>query len=305
MSIATLTKWWKEFWFTPTSPAPICLFRIFYGLSVVATGLLLAPDLINWFGNHPVISAQTVHDWENSEARFSLFFLLPASNSLALAMLTALLISASCLTVGLFTRFSALVVFICLCSFDQRMACIMNSGDTILRHQALLLTFSEAGALFSIDRIRSRSKQPQSDQSLLFSPWAQRLIQLQIAGVYAQTFFSKLACPEWLDGTALYYCSRLTDFSRLPSPILFDHLWIYQVLCWLTLAIELALFTLIWWRKTRYPVLLIGTVFHLCIEVTMNIPVFEYIMIASYINFLKPVDVFKIINKLKIPFSNR
>ncbi len=67
----------------------------------------------------------------------------------------------------------------------------------------------------------------------------------------------------------------------------------------MTLAIELALFTLIWWKKTRYPVLLLGTIFHMCIDITMNIPVFEYIMIASYINFLKPVDVFTCVSKLK------
>ncbi|CAN5464366.1 hypothetical protein BH10CYA1_BH10CYA1_46790 [soil metagenome] len=291
---APLTKWWTEFWFTPTSPAPICLFRIFFGLLVLATGLLLAPDLYTWFGSHPVISQQSVHDWELSEPRFSIFFFLPDSDSIALSVFATLMVSASCLTLGLFTRVSALVVFVCLCSLDQRMACMMNSGDTILRHQALLLTFSEAGALFSLDRIRSRSKQSQSDQSFLVSPWAQRLLQLQIALVYFQTFFSKLEHPQWLDGTALYYCSRLTDFARSPSPILFDHLWIYQVLCWMTLAVELALFTLIWWQKTRYPVLIIGTIFHLCIDATMNIPVFEYIMMASYINFLKPADVFRL-----------
>ncbi len=296
---APVTKSWRDFWFTPVSPAPICLFRICFGLLVLTTGLLLAPDLYTWFGSHPVISQQAVHDWELSEPRFSIFFLLADSNSLALTIFVTLMISAASLTAGLFTRLSAFVVFICLCSLDQRMACMMNSGDTILRHQALLLTFAESGALFSLDRMRSRSKHPQADQSILASPWAQRLIQLQIAGVYMQTFFSKIERPEWLDGTALYYCSRLTDFARWPTPILFDHLWVYQVLSWMTLAIELALFTLIWWKKTRYPVLIAGTIFHLCIDATMNIPVFEYIMIASYINFLNPTDIFSVIAKFR------
>lgn len=296
---APLTKSWNEFWFKPTSPAPICLFRICFGLLVLATGLLLAPDLYTWFGSDPVISQQAVHDWEQSEPRFSIFFLLPNSNALALAVFVTLMISAASLTAGLFTRLSAFVVFVCLCSLDQRMACMMNSGDTILRHQALLLTFAESGALFSLDRMRSRAKQPQSDRSILASPWAQRLIQLQIAGVYAQTFFSKLERPEWLDGTALYYCSRLTDFARWPNPILFDHLWIYQLLSWMTLGVEFALFTLIWWKKTRYPVLIAGTIFHLCIDATMNIPVFEYIMIANYINFLMPKDIFSAIARIQ------
>lgn len=297
MSTSRLASSLKNFWFTPVSPAPICLFRIVYGLLVLTTGLLLAPDLFTWFGSHPVISTQTIHDWEMSEARFSIFFLLPSSDAVAVAVYAALMLSATCLTLGLFTRFSAFVVFICLCSFDQRMACIMNSGDTLLRLEALLLTFSEAGALYSLDRMRLRSSIKMPPGLVSCSPWAQRLLQLQLAGVYAQTFFTKIVHSQWLDGTALYNCSRLTDFGRLPFPILFDHLWIYQILCWLTLLTELALFTLVWWKKTRYSVLLIGTLFHLCIDLTMNIPVFEYIMIASYINFLEPTDVLSFVRR--------
>jgi len=294
----TLASSLKNFWFAPVSPAPVCLFRIVYGLLVLITGLLLSPDLLTWFGSHPVISTQTIHDWEMSEARFSIFFLFPSSDTVALAVYAALMLSATCLTLGLFTRFSAFVVFICLCSFDQRMACIMNSGDTLLRLEAFLLIFSEAGALYSLDRMHLRSSNTTPLNLVSGSPWAQRLLQLQLAGVYAQTFFTKIVHSQWLDGTALYNCSRLTDFSRLPFPILFDHLWVYQILCWLTLLIELALFTLVWWKKTRYLVLLIGTLFHLCIDVTMNIPVFEYIMIASYINFLEPADVLNFVRKI-------
>lgn len=299
MSLGSLTKACKDFWFTPVSPAPVCLFRIFYGILVLITGLLLAPDLLTWFGAHPVVSTQAIHDWERSEPRFSLFFFFPESDTVAVMIYSMLMVAASTLTLGLFTRFSACVVFICLCSFDQRMACIMNSGDTLLRLEAFLLMFSEAGALYSLDRAMSRSARNQPTQTILRSPWAQRLLQFQLAAVYAQTFCSKMVTPEWLNGVAFYNASRLTDFSRLPFPILFDHLWIYQLFSWMTLFIEFALCTMIWSKELRYPVLLVGTIFHLCIDVTMNIPVFEYIMIVSYINFLEPADVMSAIARIQ------
>lgn len=296
---------WNRFWFTPASPAPLSLFRIFYGVLVLATGILLAPDLFTWFGAHPVISQQAVHDWEHSEARFSIFFLLPDSNATAVAMFLLLMVSATTLTLGLFTRLSAILLFISLCSFDQRMACIFNAGDTVLRHQAFLLMFSDAGALFSLDRLRNRSGKQLSDEAIVSSPWAQRLIQFQIAAVYSQTFFSKIICPQWTDGTALYYCSRLTDFARLPILSVFDNLLVFQLLSWMTIAVECALFTLIWWKKTRYAVLLAGIIFHMGIDLSMNIPIFEYVMIATYITFLEPKDIFKFIHKIENAFAGR
>jgi Vitamin K-dependent gamma-carboxylase len=306
MTVNDIYRVWDNFWFRETSPSPVCLFRIAYGLLVLLTALLMAQDLFLWFGPHGVISPQTVHDWENSESRFSLFFIWPESHALALTVFVVLVISSMCLTVGLFTRLSAFIVFICLVSFQQRMACIFNAGDTILRHQALFLMFSEAGALYSIDRMLRR-RTASNAAEVISSPWAQRLIQVQMCGVYAQTFFSKLACPQWIDGTALYYCSRLTDFTRLPTPFLFDHLWTCQLLSWMTLVVEFSLFTLIWFPKFRYYVIAFGVVFHLTIDWSMNIPVFEYIMIATYINFLKPdtVSFFiaKIMDKCRSSFT--
>jgi|688.fasta_scaffold329743_2 hypothetical protein len=296
--MASLARFWEDFWFKPVSPAPVCLFRIFFGLLVLTKGLLLAPDLMTWYGSHPIISTQTIHDWEMSETRFSFLFLFPDSDTAVRCVYTALMIAASTLSLGLYTRFSALVVFLCLCSFDQRMACIMNSGDTLLRLESFLLIFSEAGTLYSLDRKFNLGKHRQPQSSVLCSPWAQRLLQLELSGVYAQAFFSKVVHSEWLNGIAFYNCSRLTDFARLPLPMLFDHLWIYQIICWMTLAIELALFTLIWSKKTRYLVLLIGTAFHICIDLTMNIPLFEYIMIVNYINFLEPADVLLFVKRI-------
>ena len=55
--------------------------------------------------------------------------------------------------------------------------------------------------------------------------------------------------------------------------------------------IELGLGTLVWFRELRYPVLLAGLCLHLGIEYAMNIPLFEWISIATYAVFIYPEDL--------------
>jgi tetratricopeptide (TPR) repeat protein len=285
-----LFKLWDEFWFQPTSPSPVCAFRIIYGLLVLATAALLAPDLLNWFGPHGITSISAAKLWEGGP-RFSLLFLLPNTNSSVIALFSLLIIAALCLTLGFRTRLSAAVLFVCLVSFDHRNPIILNSGDTLLRLFALLLAFSPAGYDFSIDRwlAQRRAKAPLAVPDA--APWVQRLMQLQLAAVYFQAFWSKIAGDTWSDGTALYYTSRLLDFQRLPIPFVFDNLWTIKLLTWSSLGIECALWTLIWWKPFRYYVLVAGVLLHLGIDWSMNLPIFEYLMIASYLLFIDPKDI--------------
>ena len=62
-------------------------------------------------------------------------------------------------------------------------------------------------------------------------------------------------------------------------------------LTWSTLAVELALGTLIWIRELRYWVLLAGVGLHLGIELSMNIPMFEWIMIITMLCMVDPKDM--------------
>jgi hypothetical protein len=78
--------------------------------------------------------------------------------------------------------------------------------------------------------------------------------------------------------------------QRFPVPT-FHHLFIYQTLTWMTLLIEFALGALVWFKELRYPVLLAGICLHLGIEYAMNIPLFELMAMATYINFVEPEDL--------------
>jgi len=50
--------------------------------------------------------------------------------------------------------------------------------------------------------------------------------------LYATTVWLKLSGPDWIDGTALYWVTRLPEFVRFPVPYVFDHMWTIRALTW-------------------------------------------------------------------------
>ena len=58
--------------------------------------------------------------------------------------------------------------------------------------------------------------------------------------------------------------------------------------------------TLVWVKELRIWVLLAGLLLHLGIEVSMSIGFFEWVMIAAYILFLEPKEVFWLKDRLKL-----
>ena len=48
---------------------------------------------------------------------------------------------------------------------------------------------------------------------------------------------------------------------------------------------------LIWFRPFRYPLLVLGLLFHLSIEYSLNIPMFEWDVLTAYVLFIDPADL--------------
>jgi hypothetical protein len=122
---------------------------------------------------------------------------------------------------------------------------------------------------------------------------------LQVLVVYFHAFFSKTAASAWAEGSAVYFASRLEGLYRLPLPVPLDTEMTSLIATWMTLAIELAIFALIWIREFRYYVLAMAIIMHLTIDWTMSIPQFEWIMISSYILLVYPEDIDRFLTWLK------
>lgn len=283
-------KAWNAFFFEKQSPLPIALFRIAYGVLVIATLLLLRPDWLTWYGTHAWISLPTMQTIEPGR-RLDLFTIIPQSDGWINAFFWVFLTSAILLTVGLFTRINGLIVFLCLVSIQQRNLFITNSGDTFLRVTGFFLMFAPAGAALSVDRLMRiwRGKEAAVIQPL--SPWAQRMIQIELSLLYFAAFCWKMKGPLWLHGAALYYVYHLAALKRFPIPAWLLQPTILKVGSWLALALEFSLGVLIWIKELRYILLGFGLLFHLSLEYSLNVPLFQWDVLSAYILFVDPADI--------------
>lgn len=299
---------WEQFFFAPLSPLPIGLFRILYGLCVCATLLLLHGDWLAWFGVHGWVTLPAMTQSEPG-LRINLFHVMPQNDHWIAAFFWIFLAFAVLLTLGLWTRISSIGVFICLTSMQQRNLFITNGGDTFLRVAGFFLMFAPAGAAFSLDRLLRVRRGLEPVEPASRAPWAQRMIQFELALLYFASFLWKIKGSAWRNGTALYYVMHLHEIHRFPLPAWIDHMAILRMGTWATLLLECSLGILIWFRPFRYPLLLLGLLFHLCLEYSLNIPMFEWDVLTAYVLFIDPADLARfatvVRNRISVPWSKR
>jgi hypothetical protein len=289
---------WNNFFFAERSPLPLSLFRIVYGIVVIATLLLLRPDWLAWYGVHGWVSLDAVHELERG-ARFSLFNLLPQDDRWIEALFWVLLASAAMLTVGFLTRVNSVLVYLCLTSIHQRNLYINHGGDTFLRVAGFFLIFAPAGAALSLDRlirIRRGKEGPEVPKRNL---WAQRMIQIELSLVYVITALWKVQGQSWTGGSALFYIYHLIEFQRFPIPDWLLEPVMLKLATWAAVVLEFCLGTLIWIKRFRYKVLLAGLLFHLTLEYSLNIPMFQWDILSAYVLFVDAEDLEKLWQRVR------
>ncbi len=292
MRTVTSRMWsaWQCFWFEPQETSTLALFRIAFGLLAVGWTLTLLPDLSAFFGPAGVLPDNTAHSIEQ-------WGLLDLSNSprLLLAVFVLTLASAIAVTIGLFTRFSAVMLWLGIVSFEHRDVLVTNSGDGVLRALAFFCMFAPAGAALSIDRVRSK---PGGDfwHCPKRAPCALRLIQIQVSVGYLAAVWDKVRTVPWTDGTAISYALRLDDVHRLATPAFVTHsVILVNVLTYGTLALELALGVLVWNKRARPWVLAMGICMHLAIDSSILVGFFSYAMLTGCLSFVPPKTASKFI----------
>lgn len=298
MKLRSLTAAWNQFFFAPQSPLPLALFRILYGTMVIITLILLKPDWLSWYGPRGWVSLATMHQLEPG-TRLNLFTIIPQTDSWVLALFWGAFASALFLTAGFLTRYSSVVLFLCLTSIHQRNLYINHGGDTFLRVAGFFLMFAPAGAALSIDRWIRFHQGREFGPVQPFCPWAQRMIQFELAIMYFAAFCGKAQGAPWIDGTALYYVLHIEELRRFPVPRWLLQPMLLKLGTWSALFLEFALGTLIWIKELRYYILAAGVVFHLLIEYSLNIPLFEWDVLTGYILFVDPADLTRAWNRLR------
>lgn len=261
-----------SFWSQGSSRDQLAFFRIVYGCILILDLWMLYPDLISFFGSESFLNLKSF-DLSDDQI-FGIFYLW--------------IISALALTVGFGFRWFMALHLAILFFFHRENVHILNNGDILMRVLGIYLFISPANRSFSVDNwIRYRKKKAWKPY-WAGEMWPLRLMQIQISLMYLSTFWYKCLGEKWLDGTAVYYATRVESFVYLPIPFVLDQAWSLKLLTWGTLFIEVFLGICLWIPRLRIWAISLGIALHLSILLSMNILIFQLIAMSSYLLFLDP-----------------
>jgi hypothetical protein len=259
---------------------PLAIMRVAFGLIVFAWTVTLAFDANDLLGSDALVPPRFA-----TQGRWN-WFDLDATGDIWVA-LVVLMIAAVCIVVGWRPTEWLLLTFLVLVAVQRRNPVILNSGDLLLRNFALLLALCPTGAALSVDRWRRFGRDALRTAPLV-APWGLRLIQLQMMLVYFFAFWSKSG-GLWRNGTAVSTVFRLDDLTRLDAPDwLIANTLLIAAFTWGTLAIEVALATLLWHKPLRPVMIALAVVLHLSIDVFVLVGFFGPIMLMGLVSFSDP-----------------
>jgi Vitamin K-dependent gamma-carboxylase len=274
---------WRGFWFRPEPAYTLGLIRIAFGAIAIAWTVSLLPDLNDFFGSDGVLPRQPAVPFE-----WGVFEFWTDDRALAIGW-AVLLLSAIAMTIGWHSRLAALIVFVLIMSFEFRNSYIFNSGDNLLRVEALFLALSPCGAALSLDQKRMTGS---FWTAQIRAPWLVRLLQIQLSLIYLATFQIRMTGEKWPQGTAMSYALRLEDMLIIPAPQwISTNALLMNVATWGTLVLELLIGVLVWNRRCRPVVLAAGVVLHSIIMITVAVGFFTPAMFVLYLAFMSPETV--------------
>jgi len=292
LQLSRLRRGWNWFFFESVDPASCALLRILYGTLLLIMLLVQLPDLEVLYSSQGVLPLEASRHVVDPDTR-TIFEWLPDSTSTVRWCYSIFLFQTLLLLAGFRPRFQAICLLMWLASFQHRNCLLIDGEDTVFRLFAFLLALSPCGCRWSVDNWLHRKQHGDVRSIPSSSAWALRLVQLQMTMIYVSTAWEKLNGEAWLDGSALYYASRLDDlFGRGPVPyVLFNNLTAMQWMTWTVLAVEVLLPVMLWFKETRRAAIVLGIGLHLSIEWMMNLFLFEWIMIAGLLTFATRQDL--------------
>ena len=144
---ARATAAWQRFWFDPQETSTLALVRIAFGLVALGWTATQGPNLGAFYGPHGVLP----HDIPDGPGSWGILNLWHGSAAVVVLYVVTV-ISAVALTLGLFSRLAAILVWVGIVSFQHRNFLVSNSGDGLVRNLALFVALSPSGESLSVDR---------------------------------------------------------------------------------------------------------------------------------------------------------
>jgi hypothetical protein len=191
------------------------------------------------------------------------------------------------MVLGVFPRVSAFLALVLHLSFLHRNMSVAYGVDSISTFFLFCLSFAN-----------SKGGKGKSKSAILESV-ALRLLQIQVCVIYAYSGFEKLKGVLWWKGEAVWYALANYQITR------FDFSWIASfpllivIATYTTVVWEAYFPVLVWIKPLNRSVLLFGVALHLAIAFFVYIPFFGALMISTYVLFLNPADLNRLLKVAK------
>ena len=204
---------------------------------------------------------------------------------------------AGCMLVGYRTRLATILSWILLLSLHNRNIALLQGGDLLLKAMVFWAMFLPLGAIYSIDRARSKTYRQPPTRILSGGTIA---LLVQVGYVYVFTSLQKSHADWTTNLSAIHYALSLEFFSKPAGTWLLQFPGLLRFLTWSTAHLEfygglLAFFPFFtgWIRRLLVPLF---WSFHLGLWATMELGLFSAICVVAWIPFL-PSSIWDILGR--------
>jgi hypothetical protein len=294
--LAQALEAWERFWFESDGRVQMRYFR--GGVATVLLGCYLARslDLEFFFSDSGIVKSSVLSDLLPMSYRYSLLEVFHGTTALWI-LNGLLLVSLLTLAFGVYPRISALIAEVIHVSFLHRDMTVSYGIDLIAAFFLLYLCFADYG---TDGKPSDRSSLRATLGSVAF-----RLCQIQLCVIYGYSGLQKLRGPTWWKGEGIWAALANSQMARWDFSWVAHFPVVLAAASFSSLVWEIYFPALIWIKPLRYPVLIFGVLLHIGIALTISIPFFGLIMIASYALFIDAAHLNslgeKVRNLVKVP----
>ena len=158
---------------------------------------------------------------------------------------------------------------------------------------AFLLAFMPCDRAFLLRRGREHTL---AREERIAPTFARRLFQIQVSLIYLGSTGGKLLDADWRSGQVLFmryaqapeFCAQHGFTLPAWATLILTSAWFASIAAKAAIASELFIALGIWLPRVRRLALWLGVIFHISIELTANVELFSWLMVASYLAFVVP-----------------
>lgn len=186
------------------------------------------------------------------------------AEEIAVLYISAIVLSLT----GLFGRIPRIAVFFLGWQFYYANIFAMNSGYILFLLFSFFLIFTGSTRARGISAILSNLA--------LLAGKVQFLIVYALAGIY------KLLGIMWVEGSALWYALHLEHFVPDRWSFLLEYPLLIRGLSIFGMVYQITFPALVWFRRIKGPLFILGLLFHSFIAIAMQLPDFALAMVFGY-----------------------